>query len=130
MLATHRRSLVEEQHPGLAEGWVFPRPSGGVFYTGDLNPPIQAALKAAGITKPFTAHGLRRSFNNLARQETADAILIRSITGHTTAEMTEHYSHVGIDEKRSLINAVVAQIRDKSGTQGGTHEPEKKKAEQ
>lgn len=130
MLAAHRRRLVEEQHPGLTEGWVFPRPSGGVFYTGDLNPPIQAALKAAGITKRFTAHGLRRSFNNLARQECADAIVIRSITGHTTAEMTEHYSHVGIDEKRDLVNAVVAQIRDKSGTPGGTEESEPKQAEQ
>lgn len=121
MLVAHRRRLVEGQHPGLAEGWVFPRPNGRTFYTGDLNAPIQAALKAAGISKRFTPHGLRRSFNNLARQETADAIVIRSITGHSTEQMTERYSHVGIDEKRRLVNAVVGRIRkcgDQSGDQG------------
>ena len=45
----------------------------GIHYR--MHPANVAALKAAGIPKRFTAHGLRRSFNNLARQETADAIL-------------------------------------------------------
>ncbi len=129
MLADHRRWLVGEQHPGLAEGWVFPRPNGKVYYSGDLGPKVKKAMTTAGITKRFTPHGLRRSFNNLARQEGADAIVIRSIMGHSTAEMTEHYSHVPIGEKRGCIDKVVGRIRE-SGTPGGTPESETKEAEQ
>lgn len=46
----------------------------------------------------ITAHGLRRTFNDLARRLTSGEVL-RSITGHATAAMTEHYSLVGLGEK-------------------------------
>jgi len=56
---------------------------------------MERAFKLAKITKRVTPHGLRRTFNNLARQVTGD-IVTRNITGHVTAAMTEHYSHVGL----------------------------------
>ncbi len=47
--------------------------------------------------KRVTIHGLRRTFNNLSRQ-VAGEIVARSITGHVTQAMTEHYSHVDAKE--------------------------------
>jgi hypothetical protein len=38
-------------------------------------------------------HGFRRTFNNLPRQ-VASGEVVRSMTGHVTERMTEHYSHV------------------------------------
>jgi integrase len=66
----------------------------------------QRALKGCGITKRVSVHGLRRTFNNLARQVAGD-IVTRSITGHVTASMTEHYSHVGADEKLRAASSIV-----------------------
>lgn len=61
-----------------------------------------------------TAHGLRRTFNNLARQHTSAQVL-RSITGHRTEAMTDHYSLVGSDEKLAVqrIVATAAGLQEK-----------------
>jgi hypothetical protein len=40
----------------------------------------------------------RRTFNDLSRRTGADAIVIRSITGHVTERMREHDSTVALDE--------------------------------
>lgn len=45
---------------------------------------------------------MRRTFNNLARQAAGD-IVARSMTGHSTMEMTEHYSHVTLEEKNKAV---------------------------
>jgi integrase len=112
MLSEHRRELLKNQHPGLEEAWVFPSDTGGLMYTGSLCEPITKAAKAAGIRFRITPHGLRRTFNNLLRQVEADAIVIRSITGHSTEQMREHYSHVGVEEKQRAQSRVVALVRN------------------
>jgi integrase len=57
-----------------------------------------------------TVHGLRRTFNNLARQMTSREVL-KSITGHVTDTMVEHYSFVGADEKLGAASAVLAALQ-------------------
>ena len=37
----------------------------------------------------------------------AGEIVTRSITGHVTQAMTEHYSHVGAEEKLAAANSIV-----------------------
>ena len=54
----------------------------------------------------MSVHGLRRTFNNLARQVAGD-IVTRSITGHATAAMTEHYSHVDAREKLAAASKIL-----------------------
>jgi len=68
-----------------------------------------------------TTHGLRRTFNNLSRQ-VAGEIVTRSITGHVTAAMTEHYSHVGSEEKLAAAENVVRMVMgtDTEGKSGGS----------
>lgn len=64
-----------------------------------------------------TAHGLRRTFNNLARPRTGREVL-KSITGHATDAMVEHYSLVGAQEK-----AVVSRAGPNGSDAFGTPDP-------
>ena len=57
----------------------------------------------------MTTHGLRRTFNNLARQSTSREVL-KSITGHSTDAMVEHYSFVGAGEKNTASRAVAKSM--------------------
>jgi hypothetical protein len=52
----------------------------------------------------------RRSHRDLLRRSQADGIVVRSMTGHASVEMTEHYSHVDIGEKRAAMASVVRLV--------------------
>jgi len=108
-LREHRARLVAQQHRGLTEGWVFSDEGGGLLRKNYLRRPLERVVKRVGITGRFTVHGFRRTFNNLARQ-VAGEIVTRSITGHVTQAMTEHYSHVGREEKLAAAGSVVRLV--------------------
>jgi integrase len=100
----------------VAKLWGLPRARGPVFVTrhGRLHkgtPLIKVLTKAcakAGVPR-ITPHGLRRTFNNLARQKASREVL-KSITGHSTDAMVEHYSLVGHDEKTVVSRSVATSI--------------------
>jgi len=118
-LKDHRRRLIEAQAPGLASGYVFLSKKGTIIRGSSLQKPLERALGKAGIADRFTIHGFRRTFNNLLRQATTGEV-VRSMTGHVTERMTEHYSHVEVDEKHKAVNAVLHLVSTaKSGTLGG-----------
>ena len=52
---------------------------------------------------------MRRTFNNLARQAAGD-IVARAMTGHSTEAMTEHYSHVTLEEKTRALGKVLGFV--------------------
>lgn len=87
-----------------ASGLVFPTKKGTLHRGTPLRAVLNRACKEAGVPR-VTTHGMRRTFNNLARQTTSREVL-KSITGHTTDAMVEHYSHVGTDEKTVVSRAV------------------------
>jgi integrase len=109
VLRAHRARLVAEQHPGLKEGWIFSEADGTLLRKNYLRRPLERVLKRVGIKRRFTVHGFRRTFNNIARQ-VAGEIVTRSITGHVTQAMTEHYSHVGSAEKLAAAGNVVRLV--------------------
>jgi integrase len=115
ILREHRRTLVESQAPGLHDGWVFPSEAGTLRTPGGLWKAWQACLKESKITERFTVHGLRRTFNDLSRRAGVDAVVTKSLTGHVTEKMREHYSTVGLDEKRAAV-ANVHLLVAKAGT--------------
>jgi hypothetical protein len=48
-------------------------------------------------------------------------VITRSITGHVTEQMREHYSTVGLDEKKAAVANVLRLVpRTKVGTRVGT----------
>ena len=66
------------------------------------------ACRKAGVTR-VTAHGLRRTFNDLGRKLTSREVL-KSITGHVTDTMVEHYSFVAHGEKVDASKAVARTL--------------------
>ena len=49
----------------------------------------------------------------------AGEIVARSITGHVTQAMTEHYSHVDTKEKLAAVSGIARRITGLNGEFGG-----------
>lgn len=113
----HRARLLREQHPGLAEGWVFPaRRAGrgkdriGPMPAGAVAEAWASSSRAAGIDPArWTPHGARGTWYDLARGE-VDALVARSITAHSDERMRADYSTVGIEEQRVAMEVVEQRI--------------------
>lgn len=91
-----------------SSGLVFPTRKGALHKGTPLRRVLTAACKKADVPR-VTTHGLRRTFNNLARQKTSREVL-KSITGHVTDAMVEHYSFVGASEKSKASRAVAKSM--------------------
>lgn len=120
---TARSRRIVPVPPGLTvsgrTGLMFPTEGGGLHKGTPLVKVMHRACEAAGV--PYTTpHGLRRTFNNLARQVTTDQIL-KSMLGHVTDAMTEHYSLVGADEKQAAVRRVLELVE---GRGSATSTPE------
>ena len=125
-------AVLREQRARVAHEcpWVFPSDTGRPHHHGALRKPLQRACSRADAARRggviggviegprCTVHGLRRTFNNLARQVAAGEV-VRSITGHCTPSMTEHYSSVGTSEKLAAATRVWVLVAGKSGDGGG-----------
>jgi hypothetical protein len=63
---------------------------------------------------------MRRTFNDLARIAHVESLVTRSISGHKTERMREHYSTVSADEQRESIGRVLQLVKPEgSGSLGG-----------
>lgn len=97
-----------------ANGPVFPTKTGTLHVAGaNLLSDLKAAEKAAGIPFKVTVHGLRRTFNNEARKITSREVL-KSMTGHETDEMVEHYSVVATEEQTAASRSVFRSVLEAS----------------
>lgn len=118
VLREHRRLLVTTQHPGLAAGLVFPSITGGLRRPKSITKPFAAALKKANLGRRQTLHGLRRTFNDLLRQ-VATGDVVRSMTGHSSEEMTRHYAFIAEGEKSSAVVRALGSLASGGGAGGG-----------
>jgi hypothetical protein len=82
-----------------------------------LAPAIRFA-RPTRLKKKFTPRGMRRTFNDLARVANVEALVTRSISGHLTEQMREHYSTVSPGEQRESIGRVLRLVH--SGTSDGS----------
>ena len=124
ILREHRHRMLAKQAKGLEEGWMFPSANGKARTHTGLQKAWAACLKAAEIKERFTIHGLRRTFNDLSRRAGVDAVVTKSLTGHVTEKMREHYSTVGLDEKRAAVAGVVKLVILPGGDRSGDRAPE------
>lgn len=109
ILREHHERQVAAGHPGLRAGWIFPTREGTLYKGSVLVPVLKRALPKAEIERRLTAHGLRRTFNDLARKVTSGEV-VRGIMGHSTEAMTQHYSHIAADEKIAAGASVVRLV--------------------
>lgn len=122
-LAEHRQWLIDNDHPGLPSGWIFPTwgtkagkraDQAGTPHMG--NPFAKALAKACTVAEVprVTPHGLRHTGNDLLRRF-ASREVVMSITGHSTAAMHTHYSHVDAGEKATAVDAVIDLVTRRKG---------------
>jgi integrase len=109
-LKAHRSSLVGKKVVELAPRLVFPTEDGGYHYPIYLFTALRRILRAAGVEKHLSPHGMRRTFNNLMRQAHVDRAVLHATIGHSSNEMTEHYSHVGAQEKMDAVERLVQVV--------------------
>jgi hypothetical protein len=62
----------------------------------------------------FTPRGLRRTFNDLARAAKVETLVTKSISGHITDRMREHYSTVQPVDQRESIGWVLCLVKGTS----------------
>jgi integrase len=101
---------------------LFPAVSGGFRSPSVLNKPFADVAQEMGLGKRFTQRGLRRTFNDLARAARVDALVTRSISGHLTERMQDHYSTVNADEQRQGIAKVIELTRARAKRQAEASE--------
>ena len=86
---------------------LFPAEDGGFRSVSFLKKAFATVGQLIGLNKTFTPRGMRRTFNDLMRLARVEAVVTKSISGHQTDRMREHYSTVTPDEQRRSISNVV-----------------------
>jgi integrase len=90
--------------------WVFPSATDAPRYGSTLAKPLRAAMRAAGLERRLTPHGLRRTLNDVLRL-VASADVQRAIVGHSSEKMSEHYSWVTPSERAGAIARVADVVK-------------------
>ena len=121
-LKEHRQHMFKNRHPGIVIDLIFPArviPShasyNGYRMPSSIRKSLDLVCEVAQIKKRLTPHSMRWTFNNLLRQAKIDFISIQAMTGHSSDAMTEHYSNVSVNEKRSKILTVFSSLKSKAG---------------
>ena len=124
VLAAQRRWLLEQQHPGLASGLVFPaspkHASAGATRRGveELSwyrsptifaKPLAKVVKEARITD-ISGHSLRRTWENLLRAAGVDQLVRRALAGWRSEKAQAIYATVAREERDAAGTAVVSLV--------------------
>jgi integrase len=111
LLKEHMRFLEGKKNRGfLDEDILFPSRLGGYRFTTSVHKAYDKVSGKLGLGWNVRAHDLRRTAVNLLRQANVGDIIQRSLVGHSSVEMTEHYSSVTIGEKREAHSKVLSML--------------------
>lgn len=110
---------------------LFPSVSGGFRAPTVLNKPFAAVSTTMKLGFRLTQRGMRRTYNDLARAANIDGVVTRSVSGHLTEKMQEHYSTVNKKEQTEGLARVIDLMtarsssgpREVGGPHGGPHTP-------
>lgn len=111
---------------------LFPSLTGGMRTRTALAKPFAAVNAALGLEAKFTPRGMRRTFNNSARQAGTHDVVTRSISGHQTEEMQQHYSMAEFEEQRGELEKILgSMLKEESGARAdeGTRDAGNRDAE-
>ncbi len=110
VIKEHNGWLLATDNPGAKKGLLFPGRFGDYRLPGSCSKAWARVCKVMGLGWNVTAHDLRRTFQNMLRQAGVGATVQLALMGHSSTQMTEHYSQVGRDEKRQALDNVVALV--------------------
>jgi hypothetical protein len=94
-----------------ASDLLFPAEDGGFRSEAFLRKALAEVGHLIGLKKTFTPRGMRRTFNDLARLAKVEALVTKSISGHQTDRMKDHYSTVHPTEQRESIGRLLYLVR-------------------
>ncbi len=113
ILGAHKKDLAARKVEGRDQ-WVFPSEVGTPIMHSSARNALLALLtkiEKENVDVPgFTVHGLRRTLNDLLRQHASKEVA-KSVVGHVTDQMHEHYSTHRIDEKTEAMANVLNFVR-------------------
>ena len=98
---------------------LFPSAVGGYRTRTGLTKPFAAIVEALKLPFKLTPKGMRRTFNDVAREAGTHDVVTRSISGHQTEEMQRHYSTARGSEQRAALEKTLAVTTGKSGNESG-----------
>lgn len=109
LLKEHRRLLPPG--PMKESEFMFPGTHGGMRSRSGLDKPFKALKKELEIGFKVTPRAMRRSFQDLARAAAVEGIVTRSISGHKTEKMQNHYSTVGTEEQERGLDRMMELVK-------------------
>ena len=128
VLAAQRRWLLENQHPGLESGLMFPaslrQARGGATRRGVdklswyrspnvlAKPLAKVVKKGEGKISDISAHSLRRTWENLLRAAGVDQLVRRALAGWRTEKAQAIYATVAKEERDAAGTAVVDLVME------------------
>ena len=89
---------------------LFPATTGGMRSRSVLDKPFRHVLRDLGWTLRLTPRGMRRTFQDLARQANVHDFITRAISGHATERMQRHYSTAQREEIRAAVGKVTSLV--------------------
>jgi integrase len=113
VLEAWRQELLRSKHRHADSGWMFPSRAGKPHHNSSCLTKVFAdCLKAIGVERRFSSHGLRRTANNILRRRFGGEVA-RAMSGHVTEKMTEHYAHIDPSEKREAVQWMLDMVRSR-----------------
>jgi integrase len=125
LLLEAERHVANLPPKAKASDLLFPTDEGGLRSRNVLAKPFKAIVTELGLGIRVTPRAMRRTFNDLAREIGLEAVLTRSISGHTDERMQIHYSTARDHEQRTALEKVSAAIIEEpalGGRKGGTRD--------
>jgi hypothetical protein len=90
--------------------YLFPNEKGEPRQSQVLTKPFQDVSAAIGLPFTLSLRGMRRTFNWMMETAGVDGKVTRSITGHQTVKMQDHYTFKDADMQRHAIGSALAMI--------------------
>jgi integrase len=97
---------------------LFPSELGGLRTPSVLDKPFREVATKINLGRPLTPRAMRRTYQDLARRAQVHDTVTRSISGHATAAMQEHYSTASQAEQREAIGRVLSLAQARAARQG------------
>lgn len=121
ILEEHRENLGKTKGPSRSKNqrpqkmreseFVFPSTTGGIRSRSALDKPFQSIAKKLGVAHKVTPRAMRRSFQDLARAAQVEGLVTRSISGHKTEKMQQHYSTVANTEQHEGLSRMLELVK-------------------
>ena len=109
-LLAYRAWAEAEALPGRECGLMFFSNVGTPLGSARISHALRDARASVGMRSRLTSHGLRRTVTDLLRQAGVDPVVAKSLVGHTTDRMREHYSFVRLSEVRDAADRVAGLV--------------------